>query len=193
MDGRTDIRSCEYRAKILDLEFATCIEEKNNDYYSKCSSNHFHYSAHFARSSSSPIPISDFRFAGIAVIFCWSRTCANIPKTKNSIFCWNRIFANIPKDQISIFLLKQNLCKHSKDQNQYFLLKHDFCKHPKDKKNNNKVLQTKQQQHYQHQQKSIKTKLTVSVSRPLMASSIVASIHSSLSVTFATSVLVWIC
>ena len=29
MDGRTDIRSCEYRAKILDLEFATCIEEKS--------------------------------------------------------------------------------------------------------------------------------------------------------------------
>ena len=82
MDGRTDIRSCEYRAKILDLEFSTCIEEKNNDHYSKCSNNHFHYCAHFARSSSSPIPISDFRFAGIAVIFCWSRTCANIPKTK---------------------------------------------------------------------------------------------------------------
>ena len=145
MDGRTDIRSCEYRAKILDLEFATCIEEKNNDHYSKCSNNHFHYCAHFARSSSSPIPISDFRFAGIAVIFCWSRSCANIPKTK---------------------------------------------------KHNSKVLQPNQQhqqQHYQHQQKSIKTKLTVSVSRPLMASSMVASIHSSLSVTFATSVLVWIC
>ena len=28
MDGRTDIRSCEYRAKILDLDFSTCIEEK---------------------------------------------------------------------------------------------------------------------------------------------------------------------
>ena len=114
--------------------------------YSKCSNNHFHYSAHFARSSSSSIPISDFRFAGIAVIFCWSRTCANIQKKKNStcanipktkktvLFCWNWILANISKDNIQYFLLKQNLCKHSKDQNQYFLLKHNFSKHPRDKK-----------------------------------------------------------
>ena len=117
-------------------------------------------------------------------------------RQKNSIFLLKQNFCKHPKRPKTVFfLLKQNLCKHSKDQNQYILLKHNFCKHPKDK-NNNKVLQTKQQhqqQHYQHQQKSIKTKLTVSVSRPLMASSMVASIHSSLSVTFTTSVLVRIC
>ena len=181
--------------------------------YSKCSNNHFHYSAHFARSSSSSIPISDFRFAGIAVIFCWSRTCANIQKKRNSILCWNRTCANIPKTKKLYYFAEIEFLQTSqKTKNSTFCWNRTCANIPKTKtsifcwnkifanipktKNNKKVLQTKQQRqqrHYQHQQKSIKTKLTVSVSRPLMASSMVASIHSSLSVTFATSVLVWIC